>query len=186
MFFYFLSGSFYNLPSVSDFIIDILLGSPSAEVHNIDLLYNLNLPSHYNVVWSFRSLSSLCLPDPPCSLRSAVHPEPVWHLSLSRCPETQPVPPLSHPHRSASTMESYVGNERDQPEVIRQEALQLHVTETEAVIPCWHCFLCSGSCLSALSTLTSDVSFWMTSQVSWWIPFLLSYSILLNNTFNRV
>lgn len=56
MFFHFLSGSFYNLPSVSDFIIDILLGSPSAEVHNIDLLYNLNLPSHYNVVWSFRSL----------------------------------------------------------------------------------------------------------------------------------
>lgn len=33
-------------------------------------------------------------------------------------------------------MESYVGNERDQPEVIRQEALQLHVTETEAVILC--------------------------------------------------
>lgn len=25
-------GSFYNLPCVADFIIDILLGSPSAEV----------------------------------------------------------------------------------------------------------------------------------------------------------
>lgn len=50
MFFHFLSGSFYNLPSVSDFIIDILLGSPSAEVHSIDLLYNLNLHSHYYVV----------------------------------------------------------------------------------------------------------------------------------------
>lgn len=31
-------------------------------------------------------------------------------------------------------MESNVGNERDQPEVIRQEARQLHVTETEALL----------------------------------------------------
>lgn len=38
--FFSLSGSFYNLPSVSDFIIDVLLGSPSAEVLNIVLLCN--------------------------------------------------------------------------------------------------------------------------------------------------
>ncbi|XP_068095523.1 ubiquitin carboxyl-terminal hydrolase 24 isoform X3 [Hyperolius riggenbachi] len=36
-------GSFYNLPSVADFIIDILLGSPSAEIRHVacDQLYTL-------------------------------------------------------------------------------------------------------------------------------------------------
>ena len=37
-----LSGSFYNLPSVSDFIIDILLGSPSGEVNNILFLFDIS------------------------------------------------------------------------------------------------------------------------------------------------
>lgn len=32
MVFFSAPGSFYNLPSVNDFIIDILLGSPSEEV----------------------------------------------------------------------------------------------------------------------------------------------------------
>ncbi|XP_040216793.1 ubiquitin carboxyl-terminal hydrolase 24 isoform X1 [Rana temporaria] len=37
-------GSFYNLPSVADFIIDILLGSPSAEIRHVacDQLYTLS------------------------------------------------------------------------------------------------------------------------------------------------
>ncbi|XP_053549190.1 ubiquitin carboxyl-terminal hydrolase 24 [Bombina bombina] len=37
-------GSFYNLPSVADFIIDILLGSPSAEIRRVacDQLYTLS------------------------------------------------------------------------------------------------------------------------------------------------
>ncbi|KAJ7423927.1 hypothetical protein WISP_31194 [Willisornis vidua] len=38
------SGSFYNLPCVADFIIDILLGSPSAEIRRVacDQLYTLS------------------------------------------------------------------------------------------------------------------------------------------------
>uniref|UniRef100_A0A7N6AT44 ubiquitinyl hydrolase 1 n=1 Tax=Anabas testudineus TaxID=64144 RepID=A0A7N6AT44_ANATE len=38
------TGSFYNLPSVSDFIIDILLGSPSGEIRRVacDQLYTLS------------------------------------------------------------------------------------------------------------------------------------------------
>lgn len=37
-------GSFYNLPSVADFVIDILLGSPSAEIRRVacDQLYTLS------------------------------------------------------------------------------------------------------------------------------------------------
>lgn len=35
----FSSGSFYNLPSVNDFIIDILLGSPGEEVHCTSLWF---------------------------------------------------------------------------------------------------------------------------------------------------
>uniref|UniRef100_A0A672FKN3 ubiquitinyl hydrolase 1 n=1 Tax=Salarias fasciatus TaxID=181472 RepID=A0A672FKN3_SALFA len=38
------TGSFYNLPSVSDFIIDVLLGSPSGEIRRVacDQLYTLS------------------------------------------------------------------------------------------------------------------------------------------------
>lgn len=34
-------GSFYNLPCVADFIIDILLGSPSAEVRVFENFLNI-------------------------------------------------------------------------------------------------------------------------------------------------
>lgn len=54
-------------------------------------------------------------------MRSALHPEPVGHFSLPRCPETQPVPPLGHPHCSAAAMESHVCDEGGQSEVIQQE-----------------------------------------------------------------
>ena len=117
-------GSFYNLPAVNDFIIDILLGSPSGEVNDtfffvvvwIDCTREM-YPKHGRVClysWS----PSLPLSDPPCSLWSALHPEPVGHFSLPWHPETQLVPPPSGSYCSAATVESNICHERGQPEVI--------------------------------------------------------------------
>lgn len=58
-----------------------------------------------------------CPPDSPCRLRSAVHPQSVRHLGLPRCPETQLVPPVGHPHCPAPTVEPHVSDEGHQPEV---------------------------------------------------------------------
>lgn len=115
-------GSFYNLPAVNDFIIDILLGSPSGEVNNtLYLLFNRlqqrNVSQTWQSVFIFWS-PSLPLSDPPCSLWSALHPEPVGHFSLPWHPETQLVPPPSSSYCSAATVESNICHERGQPEVI--------------------------------------------------------------------
>lgn len=50
-------GSFYNLPSVNDFIIDILLGSPGEEVHCT--LFGITFAKHCLVCLSFHSVPIL-------------------------------------------------------------------------------------------------------------------------------
>lgn len=72
------------------------------------------------------AFSVIFLLDPSRGLWSAVHTQPVGHISLPRCPETQPVPPLSHSHCSAATVEPHICHERSQPEVFKQEPWDIH------------------------------------------------------------
>lgn len=65
-------GSFYNLPAVNDFIIDILLGSPSGEVN--DTLFCcccLNRLHQRNVSQTWQSVFIFVV-SVPSSFRSAV------------------------------------------------------------------------------------------------------------------
>lgn len=148
-------GSFYNLPSVNDFIIDVLLGSPSGEVNNTLFLLNRNIsPTLQQCVFTLAVSVSSFLSDPPCSLWSALHSEPDGHFSLRRGPETQLVPHHSHSHCSAAVMESYIYHERGQPEVLDQEThTHLHPWIFSSVLVLMLLFF-SGCCPSARSTLT--------------------------------
>lgn len=142
-------GSFYNLPSVNDFIIDILLGSPSEEVKKKGFFYTLAFRAH-SLGLQFMLIHLLSPLDPTCGLWPTVHSQPVWHFSFQRTAETQPVPALSRSHSSTASVESNIYHERSQPEVVMQK----HIINILLKFWWFKCYSPSGYCLSAQSTLT--------------------------------
>ncbi|KAH0618572.1 hypothetical protein JD844_017919, partial [Phrynosoma platyrhinos] len=90
-------GSFYNLPCVADFIIDILLGSPSAEIRRVacDQLYTLSqtdTSAYPDVQKPNQFLLSVILTAQlplwsPTSIMRGVNQRQVGDILLSQCTE---------------------------------------------------------------------------------------------------
>ncbi|KAJ6662583.1 hypothetical protein lerEdw1_011720 [Lerista edwardsae] len=90
-------GSFYNLPCVADFIIDILLGSPSAEIRRVacDQLYTLSqtdTSAHPDLQKPNQFLLSVILTAQlplwsPTSIMRGVNQRQVGGILLSQCTE---------------------------------------------------------------------------------------------------
>lgn len=108
------TASFYNLPCVNDFIIDILLGSPSGEVSGVSLLC---LYRSFRCVVNPHVLLPCVRTDPAGGMWSAVHLESERYIGICRAPKAQPFPAEGGVDSTAPTLVSHQCHEGHQPEV---------------------------------------------------------------------